>query len=356
MLDGEPVNSRDRVLTTLEFEEPDCVPLTDHIYMPKSLEGILGKPGVRIDTPKEYIKVHHVLGLDLIAAFPAGFSLTQVNKNEFVDEWGIKWRDSDGMPWYVDGTLKKPEDIDSLTIPDPSEAKWYEPAKEIVRLAKEDLAIGAVVEGPFTRSWIPMGFQTFVKMLYTNPSLVNKFTDKVTRFFTELGKGFIDLGIEIIWMPDDMGYVNGPMMSPKLFHKFTFPYLKRMVNTFRKRGAKTLMHNDGQIMPIMDDLVEAGINGIHPLERAAGMSLETMKEKYSDKLTLIGNVNSKTVLQYGPFNMIKKQVLECLRMAAPGGGYILASDHSIHEGIPSANVKFMFETAKRFGKYPITQQ
>jgi len=338
----------------LEHEEPDRVPLTDHIYMPRSLEGVLGKLGVRVDTPEEYVKVHHILGLDLIAAFSASFPMAHVEKKIYVDEWGVKWKVVGDMSWYLEGTLKTSEDVENFVTPNPNQVERYKPAEEIVRLVGGDLAIGAVVGGPFTQSWSSMGFQTFVKMLYTNQNVIRKFVEKVTDFSIELGKGFIDRGVDAIWIPDDMGYVHGPMLSPELFRKFITPSLKKMVTTFKSRGAKVLMHNDGQLMSIMDDLVDAGIDAIHPLERAAGMSLKTMKSKYGGKLTLIGNVNSKTVLQYGSFNEIKKQVLECLRIAASGGGYILSSDHSIHDGIPSANVKIMFEVARKYGKYPIT--
>jgi uroporphyrinogen-III decarboxylase len=68
-------------------------------------------------------------------------------------------------------------------------------------------------------------------------------------------------------------------------------------------------------------------------------------------LTLIGNVNQKTVLQDGPVEAIEAQVKECIRDAASGGGYILASDHSIHPGLPAEHVKFMFDVAKRLGAY-----
>ena len=347
------MNSRDRVLATLEHEEPDSVPLTDHIYMPRSLEGILGRPGVRVDTPREYVEVHKILGLDLIAAFPASFPMTQVEKGIYMDDWKIKWKVVEDMPWYLDGTLRTSEELEDFVTPDPDEATWYKPAEEIIRLVGGDLAVGAVVEGPFTRSWFPMGFPTFVKMLYTNQNVISKFIEKVTDFFVETGEKFIDLGIDLVWIPDDMGYVHGLMLNPELFRKFIIPHLKKMVDTFKCRGAKVLMHNDGQLMAIMDDLVDAGIDAIHPIERAAGMSLKTMKDKYGDKITLIGNVDSKTVLQHGSLDEIREQVLECLRVAAPGGGYILASDHSIHEGIPSANAKSMFEIARKHGNYPI---
>jgi len=348
------LNSKDRVLASLDHEEPDFVPLTDHIYMPRSLERVLGKPGVRIDTPREYVKVHRILGLDLIAAFPSAFPMAQVENEIYMDFWGTRWRIVDGMPWYLEGTLKTEEDLENFVPSDPSDSKLYASIKGIVKLVGGELAIGGVVEGPFTRSWMPMGIQTFIKMLYTNRNVIRRFIEKVTNFFIDLGKNQIDLGVDVIWIPDDMGYAHGLMMSPELFREFIIPYLKKMIDTFKRRGVKILMHNDGQIMAIMDDLIEAGIDAIHPLERAAGMSLEIMKNKYGDKITLIGNVNSKTVLQYGSFYQIKEQVLECLRTAAPGGGYILASDHSVHEGIPSDNIKYMFKIARRYGKYPVS--
>ena len=347
------LNSRDRVLACLNHEEPDFVPLTDHIYMPKSLEGILGRPGVRTDTPKEYIEVHRILNLDLIAAFPSSFPMSQVGGNIYLDSWGIKWKVIEGMPWYLEGTLRE-NDLEDFVTPDPNDPKIYEPIKQIVRFVGGELAVGGIVEGPFTRSWMPLGFQTFVKMLYTKQNLIKKFIEKVTSFFIEMGKNMIDLGVDLIWIPDDMGYVHGLMMSPNLFREFIIPYLKEMINAFKRRGVKVLMHNDGQIMAIMDDLVRAGIDAIHPLERAAGMDLKTMKDRYGDELTLIGNVESKTVLQHGPLDQIKEQVLECLRIAAPGGGYILASDHSIHEGVPPENAKYMFKTARKYGRYPIS--
>jgi len=347
------LNPRERVLTTLEHEEPDRVPLTDHIYMPKSLEGILGEPGVRVDTPEKYIKVHKILGLDIICAFPAASPMTQLGEREYVDVWGIRWRVVDGMPWYVEGTLKDAEDIERLAIPDPHEEFWYKAAERIIKLVGGELAIAGIVEGPFTRTWMPLGFTRFSKMLYTEPSTIRKLIDKVTYFFIELGKNFIERGVDIIWIPDDLGYVNGPMLSPALLRRFFFPRLKEMVHTFKRRGVKVLLHSDGQLMPIMEDIVNTGLDGIHPIERAAGMSLKVMKERYGDQLTLIGNVGAKTVLQNGPLESIKEQVLECISIAAPGGGYILASDHSIHEGIPPAHVKYMFKVAKQYGRYPL---
>nr|MDO8133959.1 hypothetical protein [Candidatus Njordarchaeum guaymaensis] len=106
------MNSMDRVLATLDHEEPDRVPLTDHPYLPKSLEGILARPGVRVDTPGEYVEAHKIVDIDLISAFPASFPLIQLEKGVYIDDWKIRWKVVDDMPWYLDGALKTPKDLD----------------------------------------------------------------------------------------------------------------------------------------------------------------------------------------------------------------------------------------------------
>jgi len=349
------LNSKERVLATLEHEEPDRVPLTDHIYRPESLERILGEPGVRVDVTEKYVEVHRLLSLDLIATYIDGgdvsLSLPEGSSGEMVDDWGIKWKVVDGMPWYIDGPLKTPEDFESFEAPDPYADKWFGSSQRTARLVRDDLATATLVEGPFTKCWYLTGLQTFMKALYLSPKSLSRLLDNMTRFQIELGKGFIDRGIDMIWLDEDLGDVKGPFMRPTLFRSFIKPRLKEMVDAFKSRGAKVLLHSDGQLMPLMDDIVETGIDGIHPIERAAGMNLQLMKTMYGDKLTLVGNVNSKTVLQYGPPEEIKKQVIECIDIAAPSGGYILASDHSIHVGIPSANVKHMFRAAAKYRMY-----
>ncbi|MCW4020852.1 MAG: uroporphyrinogen decarboxylase family protein, partial [Candidatus Bathyarchaeota archaeon] len=103
---------------------------------------------------------------------------------------------------------------------------------------------------------------------------------------------------------------------------------------------------------IMDDLIELGIDGLHPLERKAKMDIGEVKSLYGDKICLIGNVDASVILPLGSHEEITSQIKECIETAAPGGGYIFASDHSIHPGIPENRAKFLFETAEKYRKYP----
>jgi uroporphyrinogen decarboxylase len=83
------------------------------------------------------------------------------------------------------------------------------------------------------------------------------------------------------------------------------------------------------------------------------MNLKEIKNLYGDKISIIGNVDASILLPLGTYEDVKKQINECIKVAAPGGGYIFASDHSLHPGIPGKKIRFLFKTAEKLKKYPI---
>ncbi len=83
------------------------------------------------------------------------------------------------------------------------------------------------------------------------------------------------------------------------------------------------------------------------------MDLKKVKDAYEGKLCPVGNVNNKSTMVNGNPQGVRDETLECLRIAGPGGGYIIATDHSLHDDIPLENVFALIDTVKEFGKYPI---
>jgi uroporphyrinogen decarboxylase len=119
-------------------------------------------------------------------------------------------------------------------------------------------------------------------------------------------------------------------------------------------GAPVMMHSDGNIRPVLDLIVAAtGINAYHPIERGAGMDLREVKQSFGHRICLIGNVDNKTTLVTGTVDDVRSETIDCIKTAAPGGGYILASDHSLKDDMPNANIFALFETGKKYGKYPM---
>jgi uroporphyrinogen decarboxylase len=95
--------------------------------------------------------------------------------------------------------------------------------------------------------------------------------------------------------------------------------------------------------------VQTKINSVHPLQRTAGMDLRAVKAEYGKRLCLIGNIDSTRTLPYGTPGEVAAEVRQAIDVAAPGGGFILASDHSLHDGIPLENILEMFRIGREYG-------
>jgi len=299
------------------------------------------------------------LNLDLLVA-NVGESATFVPKrpspDTIIDEWGIKSKVTEEMrvlPWYLSGSITKPEDLEKFQPPDPHAPGRMKYIESVMKLAKDKIAVSTSAGCPFSRAWgLCSSMSLFLKWVFTAPSTVKKLLEMSMNYDLEIGKSCIDAGVEIIWICDDLGYNNGLFFSPSLMRKYVLPCIEKEVEAFKRRGAKVLLHCDGDVRLIFDDLVRTGIDGFHPMERSAGMNIRQIKEKYGDEICLIGNVENKLLLPFGTVEEIAKQTKECIETAAPGGGYMFASDHSIHPGIPYKKAKFMFDLAKKYGVYP----
>jgi uroporphyrinogen decarboxylase len=142
-------------------------------------------------------------------------------------------------------------------------------------------------------------------------------------------------------------------MSPQHFRQFVLPYLKRSIDAAHDEGVPFIKHTDGNIWAILDDLVQAGIDALDPIEPAAGMDIGEVKAKYGDRIAVIGNVDCSFVLTRGTVEEVEEAVKETIAKASPGGGHILASSNSIHPAVKPENYKAMVEAARKFGRYPI---
>jgi uroporphyrinogen decarboxylase len=160
-------------------------------------------------------------------------------------------------------------------------------------------------------------------------------------------------GSDAVVSGDDYANQHGTVMSPQHFRQFVLPYLKRSIDAAHDEGVPFIKHTDGNIWAILDDLVQAGIGALDPIEPAAGMDIGEVKAKYGDRIAVIGNVDCSFVLTRGTVEEVEEAVKETIAKASPGGGHILASSNSIHPAVKPENYKAMVEAARKFGRYPI---
>ena len=114
------------------------------------------------------------------------------------------------------------------------------------------------------------------------------------------------------------------------------------------------MHTDGNIKPMLDLIVDTGIDGLNPIGPTAGMDLGEVKAQYGDRLCLMGNVDCRELLCWGTREQVRKAVKDCISKAGPGGGYICMSGHTIHGAVNPENYVEMVKAIREYGSYPLS--
>jgi uroporphyrinogen decarboxylase len=187
--------------------------------------------------------------------------------------------------------------------------------------------------------------------MYRRPRDARKFLQKVSDSCFGIVKQMIDAGIEVLFITDDIADNRTPFFNPEMFRKFIVPNIRRVTRLARRRGVRVVKHTDGNIHPIMEDMIKAGIEGIHPIEPGV-MDLGEAKQMYGDRIALVGNVDCRFVVPMGSEQDVRRDVRRCIDAAADGGGYILASSNSLHANSKVPNVFAMLDEARRSGAYP----
>ncbi len=351
------MTSKERVLTTLSRKIPDRVPVFEFIYSRPFFEEVLGYVPEIYD-PEDVVKLYMKVGYDLcFCPFggQGGFMVKAGSADIYQDEWQTTYQ-KHSSTWPIDAPvdfpIKSTNDWNNYTMPDPGIPSRLDGIKTTVRLAREkEMAVAGSVRGPYSAAMLLMGMEGLSVSFYDEPELVTDIMTKCVDFYIEGGVRMIEAGADIIWIADDYGSTSAPLLSPALFREFIIPQVTRMIAAFRKLGTPVIFHSDGNIRPLTDDLVGTGITALNPIERSAGMDLAEMKRTYGSRIALVGNVDNKHTLVKGSVADVEAEVKECIAVAAGNGGYILCSDHSVHDDTPNENIFAMVEACHKYGWY-----
>jgi uroporphyrinogen decarboxylase len=158
-------------------------------------------------------------------------------------------------------------------------------------------------------------------------------------------------GLDGFALCNDYCFNRGPFLSPQQFGEFVTPYLARLIEGYRALGFYVIKHTDGNIMPILDQLVETNPHALHSLDPQAGVDIAEVKRRYGDRLCLIGNVNC-ALLDSGSEQDVVESTRYALRHGMPGGGYIFSTSNCVHTGMPLARYERMLDVWRAEGNYP----
>lgn len=148
----------------------------------------------------------------------------------------------------------------------------------------------------------------------------------------------------------DYCFNKGPFLSPQQFSEFVAPYLCQLIQGYRELGYYVIKHTDGNIMPILDQLVEANPHALHSLDPQAGVDIAEVKRRYGDKLCLIGNVNCG-LLDSGSEQDVIESTRYALQQGMPWGGYIFSTSNCVYTGMSLSKYELMLDVWRKEGNY-----
>lgn len=343
------MNSRERVIAALERRVPDRVPYFECVIDAKVMQAL--RPGA------DYYDFNDWLGMDNVGQNRSSWSRENVQfideaRGLFRDKWGvIRAFGPESTPAPIEGPIKSPEDLRTYTPPDPEADDVLGSLPEIVARYKGKKAITAICRDAFFNPAFLRGTTQYLMDMIDNPKLVHQLVEVTQSHDIRAMQRMVAAGVDVVVFGDDYADKNGPLMSPRHFKEFVLPGLKRSVDAAHEAGAYVVKHTDGNIMPILDMIVETGIDALNPLEPVAGMDIGRIKERYGGRIALIGNIDCGYVLSQAPVEEVRRVTRATIRVAKPGGGYCLSSSNSIHSSVRPENFMAMIETWRECRDY-----
>jgi len=192
-----------------------------------------------------------------------------------------------------------------------------------------------------------------VHQIYARPEELKKSMNETIKASIASIKAQADAGVDLVFDCTDYCLKEGPFYSLWVYRQLIFPYLKMLVDAAHRKGIYFVHHTDGYIWPIINDLIDTGIDALHSIDPSAGMNLAEVEEKYGDKLALCGNVDAATTMAYGSPEQVAGEARQCIRDAASGGGYFLTTSNCIYKGIPPINAMTVAKVGRKYGRYPL---
>jgi len=365
------MNKKERVMRALDHEEPDFVPMTEMSIDPRHLETItqtkfIGETSLQTSVSADrraeinkvamFILAYRILGFELLPcdlSAPDGWCPRRNPDGTMTDEWGrVLSYDSRCKTWVPTGSVfAAPEDFERFPFPDPHAPGRTFAIVEMKNNIGDEMALAAFIRDPFAHAWEMFKTTDFVRWFYEDPHFIQRVIERITDFNIEMIKQVGDAKVDLIISGGDYSEKRGPLVPIRFFKDVVFPNLRRQVDAAHKAGFRFIKHSDGNLNLILDDLASI-VDGLHSLDPTAGMNIEDVKLRYGDRLVLIGNVAVDNLCRKMKEEIVE-ETKECLRRAAPGGGYILSSSNSWYTDTKLENCLAMVDAGRRYGAYPM---
>lgn len=344
----------ERVLSALNHEEGDRVPIWDYLDNRAIVDHIC--PGWD-DYNAAMVKVYHSLGIDLCRGY--GSSYAQEDDGTVIHSDGVTERKISGRSnWMTHYPIKNLDDLRSFRR-DPADQGWVENdwinhiRAEKSRFEPHTMYVPGGGCG-FHSTYGLMGQELFSYAIYDDPVNIERIMEVETESAYRMARAAANAQLApMYFIGDDVAYKGALLFSPEYLRRTFIKSLRKCIEPVKAAGQKVIFHSDGYVMEILDDMIDAGIDGLNPIEPLAGMDIAYLKKRYGRNLVLVGNVDCSQLLPRGSVQDVIEGTKQCLRDAGHGGGLFIGSSSEITPSTPAENVLAFFDTCRTWGTYPL---
>lgn len=394
-----------RVRAALNHQEPDQVPMdmwiTQDSYV--ALRRELGLPP-RVSKPWDWqntpnairtgsttwstdapveLDVIEKLDLDMIRipSYPPNGGRGFVHRSEddlYVDEWGVPHHRAEFEAGYggahfeiktyplAEATI---EDLENYPWPDPRDPSFLGDLPELIPRIRKETPYAILSQfgrgGIYEQAKYLRGFEQIFIDMAIDQEFVHALFAKLLEIELEMNRiGIKAVGkyLDILRLsPEDLGTQTSTLVSPQIHEELVRPYYKRrfhevrtMLDEVGNHECKIMYHSCGAAYPMMQGLIEDGMQVFDPLQPVEVISEPwRLKRDFGDRISFLGGINVQSTLPRGTPEDVRAEVRQRMKEMAPAGGYILSPAHRMLPDVSFRNIKAMYEAGREYGKYPI---
>jgi uroporphyrinogen decarboxylase len=275
----------------------------------------------------------------------------------YTDEWGVGWRAHPyttpfGVGHYTEMVahpLAADSAIDRYTPPDPYRPELYDDTARVLReYGDEYWIVGVTVTTIFETAWALRGYQQMLMDLVVDPDLADRILEIPYRYHLAAAEKLVELGVDMIWIGDDIGTQRAMLMAPDTWRTLLKPRVANFIATIKRinPNVKVAYHSDGVITPIIPDLIEIGLDVLNPIQPAC-MDPAEIKRRFGDHLCFWGSIDEQHTLPFGSPQDVANEVCTRLHTLGKNGGLVLGPTHHVQLDTPMENFWAMVDTIKQ---------
>lgn len=335
------MNGTERMCAAIRRETPDRIPTFEWF-----IDASVGRALTGSDDPLDVVERLDLDGVNVRPDYAKRF----IDAQTFEDEWGNRRQlTGDCIPAVVAHPLSDVTRHLDFAFPDPHADHRFAALRRAVGRFGDARAVVFNLRDGFSDLRDLLGYEEALMAPMVEPEACAAFLDRIVTYNLALAEHAVrTFGVRIIATTDDVAMAAGPLFPPGVYAEQLLPSFRRAIQGFKSLGCLTVKHCDGNVLPLVEHWIDAGIDCLDPIDPGAGLTMAGMKCQYGDRIALKGNIDCVHTLCTGTPDDVRDEVRRCIADGGPGG-LIVSSSNTVHRGVKPDNYRALLDALRTHG-------